>query len=325
MATPIWKDYSIDVSSSPTNFRVKLDGTIIHEGRAVPDGNGYNKVRMNDICRPYLFASMPALGSSGWNSQVSLERTFVLEWQDSNGQYTLNSSVTFTYDWSYQTWNNTNKSFPIVPVLDARQDLLYTTEAASFMIEMLAADGTQISYAYITAAAPGTHDLGVWDPGYVTSNTAKIRITGAGVNITYDIDRSGCHNYVLYYVNAFGGWDSFLITGKALKRDTYERKQYKRTYNNSQTNPGQFGTVTYRNDITRKWELHTDWLTDGQAQLMHHLLGSTMVYLQDLNSGTVMPVNITDSECVYKTFATNGHKMASYVINVDLAQNITRR
>ena len=50
---------------------------------------------------------------------------------------------------------------------------------------------------------------------------------------------------------------------------------------------------------------------------MHHLLESTDVYLQDLATGKITPVVLTDASCEYKTLANNGRRPYYYEINVE--------
>ena len=196
------------------------------------------------------------------------------------------SSLAFDYDWSYVN-NVTSKKTVIQNIAVPGMYLLYTSGAMNYI-------------------------------KLVPNNVETIQ----GDNgVTYTVDP--CHRFALYFVNAYGGWDSLAISGKSLKSEAYERKTIGRVYDNSVI-PEQPGTVVQSNDVKRRWELHTDWLTDEQAALMHHLLGSNQVYLHDIGS-EIMPVTIQNTDCVYKQFATNGHKMASYVITVENAQSLIRR
>jgi hypothetical protein len=66
-------------------------------------------------------------------------------------------------------------------------------------------------------------------------------------------------------------------------------------------------------------------MTDDEASRMHHLLESTEVYLHNLEDDTIIPVNITNNSCEFKTFTNNGKKKFNYEIDVELARTKVRQ
>lgn len=126
-----------------------------------------------------------------------------------------------------------------------------------------------------------------------------------------------CARYQLHYKNRYGGYDTFVIEGKVVKKDNFKRYDITRAFDNT---THQFGKTTYTNDITTAYELHTGWLNNKQSdRLAFHLLSSDRVYLHDTEQEKIYPCVITDSSVTYKTTKNNG--MVSYVINVELSQN----
>ena len=121
-------------------------------------------------------------------------------------------------------------------------------------------------------------------------------------------------NYALYYVNAYGGWDSLAIRGNVTQTDNMQSQTYKNKTN---------GKVKYLNTITPTWQLYTDDMNDGSK--MHHLLESTEVYLHNLETDEIVPVIITDSNCVYKTYANQGNTRFNYTINVEASNYKIRK
>ena len=121
-------------------------------------------------------------------------------------------------------------------------------------------------------------------------------------------------NYALYYVNAYGGWDTLAIQGNVTQTDNIQSHTYKNKTN---------GKVKYLNTITPTWQLYTDDMNDGSR--MHHLLGSTEVYLHNLQTDEILPVVITDTNCVYKTYANQGNKRFHYAINVEASNYNIRK
>lgn len=162
-------------------------------------------------------------------------------------------------------------------------------------------------------------------PSGVTTWVADA-ITYDGKIISYSggtlYDVNYCGDVALYYINAAGGWDAFLITGKVLRTDKYTQGDYYKSFDNSTI---EFGKTRWLNEIRPSWELHTGWLTDEQAErLVRNLLPSTQVYLHDLNEDKYYPVNITDTQAEYKTYANQGNKLVAYTIKVEGSQGMER-
>lgn len=131
-----------------------------------------------------------------------------------------------------------------------------------------------------------------------------------------------CGKYSLLYLNSYGGYDSFLIEGSYKKKDTYNTFETERKFNNSTP---QFGNLRYVNEITTEYELHTGWLKDSEAaNLAKNLLGSTRVYLQDIDAQTIIPVVITNTDAEYKKFKDD-KELISYQIDVKESQVKERR
>lgn len=125
---------------------------------------------------------------------------------------------------------------------------------------------------------------------------------------------SACGEYALYYLNRNGGWDAFLIEGKVKEVDTYNRSTFERK--GSSINYWLRESDNYKNIIEHSYELNTTWLKDDESKrLAFHLLSSNKLYLHNLVDDIIIPVNIVDSSCEYKTFK-NLNKLVSYTIKV---------
>ncbi len=139
--------------------------------------------------------------------------------------------------------------------------------------------------------------------------------------INYQIDTTN-KNYVLYYTNAYGGWDSLLVQGNVKQTDQIESQTYVRKVLNTTS---QFSKNKYLNTIVPEWTLYTNYLTNTQASKMHHLLESTMVYLHNLEDNKIIPVIITNNSCEYKTYSNQGKNMFYYTIEVQSSQDKYRK
>ena len=132
-----------------------------------------------------------------------------------------------------------------------------------------------------------------------------------------------CNKYCLYYSNAYGGWDSFLINGNDVKQDKITSSSFVKGANSSNTLD--FQKKKYLNSMTTQYTLYTDYLTDEESSKMYNLLESVNVYLHNLETNKIIAVNITNSTCDYKTFTNNGKKKFYYTINVEESQTKMRK
>lgn len=145
---------------------------------------------------------------------------------------------------------------------------------------------------------------------YHTSKEVKTVIKRATAN--------DCGSWALYYRNRKGGYDSYLLRGKVSRTDDFTFYGYEKGIDNN--NMGyEREKVRYKNVIGSKWELNTGWLKDAEAKtLARHLFSSGYVILHNLDTDTLIPVNISDTSVQHKTF-NNERKMFSYTINVEAA------
>ena len=130
----------------------------------------------------------------------------------------------------------------------------------------------------------------------------------------------GCgKEWAMYYVNSYGGWDSLLIEGSVVRKDSYVRHKTDRVINNNLVSD--FGSKIYQTNIVPAYTITTGWLNDTQSEILaRNVFGTPIMYLHNLISGEIIPVNITDGDATHKTFRNNGNKLVNYTINVQSAQ-----
>lgn len=121
----------------------------------------------------------------------------------------------------------------------------------------------------------------------------------------------GCEKHVIYYENAFGGFDAFVPKWVRKKTDDITSYTLDQAYNNTTR---QFENRRYLNIASPSWEFNTGWLTDEQSGKMHHLIESNEVYLYD--GSRFIPVVMTDSRLEYRTWYNNGKKPVNYTISI---------
>jgi hypothetical protein len=158
-------------------------------------------------------------------------------------------------------------------------------------------------------------------------NYSNISLQFTGGTVNYRVDKCSRSNYVLYYRNGYGGWDSFIIEGNVQRTDKLSVNNFKRQYSNIKTagSKQQRNNINYLNIIQPTYRMYTHYMSDEESLKMRHLLESNDVYLHEIDTDMIMPVNITDKSVVYQTYTNNGKQLNQYTINVETSQREFRR
>ena len=340
MAIPIWKDKIVDLGTSESvDFCIKLDhpsGEMIYRGKAHRrPGESHINIRVNDICADYLQNTLPTLSQAEF-SELSFPLKFYVQ-RLIDGEWVSATSFEFLNDWSYDYAYDVatmGMAFPINGRIDARQWVVYTAYNAEEVTAVITyTDGTTSSVIIpiaisddfnadfnldfarsARAAGSGTavFDLSAWE------DVASITINGKVFKVATD-----CRDWALYYVNAYGGWDSLLIEGLVTERDNLTRHTREMEYDNRDSKNR--GSQNYINEIEKVYTINTSWMSDDESARMHHLLNSTEVYLGNINTGEMLPVNLVNTTTDYKTYKGNGARLVNYTFDAVLAHNRVRR
>ena len=173
--------------------------------------------------------------------------------------------------------------------------------------------------ATITGSVTFPAGVATWVRDCADLGPSKAKITLD--NVTYDC--SYCGEFAVYYVNKYGGWNSFLFEGKCKRTDNLTEYKYNRSVSNQTIN---FENNRYMVEISPTYKLTTCWLSDEEAErLASDLLPTTKMYLHNLKTDEIKPAIITDSVAEYKTFATNNRKFVQYTVSVQESQTRIRR
>lgn len=328
---PIWKDYIWAEETLDDFIEYHLDDgeTTIYAGKAYkyPDADRVEFL-LNSVTENYLSngISFPTISSTSIIPNYLKDFTLVT----STGS---EKPIIFFNDWSYKDTDLTSGYFlsdPITGLIDPRQYVMASwllPTGEGIVNRFFYKDGIQTAtditlrsgingYTFvenITNLQLGCGDYIVI--AFVVSGTISQK------QIKYTIDNTG-KDYVLYYVNAAGGWDSLLIEGNVKKTDEFESESYIKRVLRPST---EFARNKYLNTITSSWTLYTGYLNDEQASKMYNLLESTQVYLHNLKDNTITPVLITDTNCEYKTYTNQGKNKFYYTINVESSQDNYRK
>lgn len=161
---------------------------------------------------------------------------------------------------------------------------------------------------------------------YAPSQRYMLRTTvNNGSVTTYstnsEYNKQVCGDYVLHYVNARGGWDSFVFEGACRKADDYTQHYYNRVFDNTTK---EFEQGKYISEISTTYTCNSGLLTQAQAAIFaKHLIGTPKCYLEIISENKVIPVIITDTKAEYKT--EDGEEVINYEINIKESQTKIRK
>lgn len=328
--SPIWKDYVWNeiISSDFIEYHLDYAGDMVYAGKAYkyPETDRVEFL-LNNVAENYLSNGIIFNTSKTIVSPEYL-KPFTLITSSGNEK-----PITFFNDWSYKDRDltkGTMLSDPITGLVDPRQYLVSSwilPTGTGVINRFFYIDGVQsVMDISLNSGINGytyTEDLSnkLWPCG---SYLIVGFVEGGNISdrqIRYDIDTTG-KDYVLYYTNSAGGWDSLLVEGNVKKNDEIKSETYTRKVLNTSQ---EFARNKYLNTITSSWILYTGYLNDIQASKMFNLIESTKVYLHNLKDNTITPVLITDTNCEYKTYTNQGKNKFYYTINVEASQDTYRK
>lgn len=302
---PIWEIVELTApNESFAEYHITTDGDIIYAGKAYRYPEEYKTVwTVNDTVSNYLGNGI--YFSEGLQQIPNYSKDFFIG-TNTNAKYVK----TFYNSWAYEHTNYW-LSDPIDKRVDPRQWL---------PVSFISTEYPSIDVAgrnYVTLMENSGWTVMTNLRNYALNCNSGVNAIGRNNEIiNYKVDKG---DYVLYYSNAYGGWDALLVSGTVRQSDNIEHLTYKR-HSASQT---KFSKINYQNNITPTWTLKTGITVDGNK--MYHLLESTMVYLHNLTTNKIVPVIVTNSQCEYMTYRNNGKKPYFYNITVEASNTKLRK
>ena len=321
MATPIWQDTFY--TTSRKYFRISggvdpatqaADGLVFYSG-AFPTASG-GDIHLNTICAPRLKYGRPAFLTRGKDTTCA-PQTFTVE-TSADGSTWYSGSRTFEPDWSYDTITGAARSFPINRHFHPQMTLLFSVVNFAYANTNGWYDtgGGHQNTSYTSMS--GYNGCLVYPCSLITATGVKS--VGLGT-LTWDVPVE-CAPGALYYRNAVGGWDVFLIDASIKRIDSFKRWTRKITASNASTpNTIARNEYNYATEKTWRWELVTGGLTDTEsATLAKHLLPSCDIWLHDFATGYIYPVVLETDALDVKTYKNGGRRVITYTLTVRLAQ-----
>lgn len=302
-------NYIEEFMIDPDNFGFDeyINGTGVEaEVRLWTDGGSYDNPEKRSI---YVFS--PDRSYDTERKLLYRDYARIYKADESSGMVNLNdpinSHANLTQPFVFAFWNET--SFPGKPNIEDK-----------FICEE-SADGVTYTELYSTYAEV---DRGRLIQYTISSEATKryvaVRKSNSTKRIVYD--RSYCGQYVLFYRNRFGGYDSFLIESNLIEKRTPNKTSWGYSIPYSQGNEdvlsSNVNSYAERIDSEKTtYSFNSGYLSDEQSdRFYNHLILTEEAYLYDCVKSTYIPVKITNGE-VEKEVFRNGRKLNSYRVDME--------
>lgn len=302
-------NYIEEFMIDPDNFGADeyINGTGVEaEVRLWTNGSSYSDPETRSI---YIFSPDRSYDTE----RKSLYRDYARIYMDDektgmvNLNDPINSHANSTQPFVFAFWNET--SFPGKP---NTEDKFICEEST---------DGVTYTEKYSTYADVDRGRLIQYTVGPEASKRyIAVRKSNSTKRIIYD--RSYCGQYVLFYRNRFGGYDSFLIESNLIEKRTPNKTSWGYSipyaYGNEDVLSGNVNSYKERIDSEKTtYSFNSGYLSDEQSdRFYNHLILTEEAYLYDCVEGTYIPVKITNGE-VEKEVFRNGRKLNSYRVEME--------
>ena len=328
IVVPVWRDvYYTAENKQSLNYTISVDNEVIYNGKSIAQPNDTGaSFNINRLCSNFLSNSIDGF-ESGYRTINDYAKLFTIKEGNSPiAQYRFYNSYAYG-DRDYKYFLST----PIRRAVNGGNVKIIVDPRQYIMCSLFSEDTypRRMNYNLITTKGIETTAIQVdnnaqWlvmDRG-IDNNADAVMVEDGYGGVFYYYFKNTCYDYCLYYSNAYGGWDSLLIDANVKKTDKITSKYYTKDYDNTTIKSEK---TKFANVINTEYVLYTGWFNDDEQSRLHHLLESTEVYLHNLNTDEIYPVNITNNSCEFKTFTNNGRKKFNNTINVEVAQTKVRK
>ena len=327
---PIWQDNFENTNRK--YFRISggvdpatqaADGLVFYNG-AFPTAAG-GDIHVSAIVAPRLRYGAPGFRTRTFYN-VCDPQTFKVE-TSSDGTTWVNFTRDFGPDWSYEQRpfvSNTLRSDPINGHFNPLMTLFWSqwgTSPSSITTRTYKGSTWTTQSAVTATGTGGTYACAL---PVITNyeQLQQVEIKNSLGTLLWD-KVCPCAPAALYYRNAYGGWDAFLIEG-AFKRSVSLNRSTRKVFapNNAAPYPWPRAEFNYVTERTVRWTWSTKGLNDTEsAKFVKHLLASNDAWLHDFATDNIYPVIIETDATDVKTYKANGRRVSTYEVTCRLAED----
>jgi len=200
----------------------------------------------------------------------------------------------------------------------------------SYEVEWYDMDNNLLDSASFTPANDGIYAVFVGPTANVTEDYYvfiynNTNLTSEFYYFTYD-NRCAINNQQLIYLDRMGSWQSFAFQLRTYEKGQITREQYNQHIDGQVLNGEwvgvnlQKGFRTYNTNVTKTFDLNTNWMSQDDATRFQELLTSPQVYYYstDINPITFCACIINDS--TFEVFSQKNKKLIKQSVTITLAQ-----
>ena len=260
------------------------------------------------------------------------------------------------FNGAYNNWTNTanqSNAFPSAYFLaNGANDLLMTSNFAgqyhpvsaflnaqfyynlkvyagdTYFIRFYNMSNTQIDSSLFIPANDGIYAVFVGPTALITEDYYVIINNNTGFTadayyFTYD-NRCTINDQQLIYLDRMGSWQSFAFQLRTYEKGQITREQYNQ-HIDGQVSSSQWvgvnlqkGFRTYNTNVTKTFDLNTNWMDQYDATRFQELLTSPQVYY-NYNSGEIFAACVVESSS-FEVFSQKNKKLIKQSVTIRLAQ-----
>ena len=199
---------------------------------------------------------------------------------------------------------------------------------ANYEVEWYDMDGNLLDSDSFTPASDGIYAVFVGPTSNVTvdyyvSIYNDDGFTSSFYYFTYD-NRCTINNQQLIYLDRMGSWQSFSFQLRTYEKGQITREQYNQ-HIDGQVSSSQWvgvnlqkGFRTYNTNVTKTFDLNTNWMDQYDATRFQELLTSPQVYY-NYNSGEIFAACVVESSS-FEVFSQKNKKLIKQSVTIRLAQ-----
>lgn len=289
-----------------------------------------------------LYADVTDVTINGTVTYADLRKTIVLddelivEQEVFNGAYNnfINSSdnTPFPYSDFYGVATDSNLLTSLVysvaasTFIDAYFYVNLRVYQDTYTVNYLDMNNVVIDNYVVVVAADGIHTFLVGPTALVTEDYYVIISNSLGFNtenylFTYD-NRCTINDDQLIYLDRMGSWQSFAFQLKTYEKGQISREQYNQHIDGQVVStewvgvPLQKGFRTYNTNVTKTFDLNTNWMNENDGKRFQELLTSPQVYYYTDNYYCACVVEATN----FEVFRQRNKNLIKQSVTIRLAQ-----
>ena len=206
----------------------------------------------------------------------------------------------------------------------------YTNKSTYKLFQRASVGPVDLNLVDATLIVTGTQPFITSSVTHYTMKLTNNIGTASSETMTYYIDKT-CTNseeFPVYFKNNYGGFDTYSFYKKSKRIAEISRKTYQKNvgsligskWNYLTTDTGE---VTMDTQISDKYLLNSDWITDNTAKWLKQLFTSPEVYLYDPMLAIYVRVNVKAS--AYESKKIDNEKMFNLTLELEASQQSYRQ